>query len=228
VPTRFLADLLGKILKIKSIEVIRSPYFQETLATDDSLYKKYLKNKVYLLFFGRLSPLKGAQVLADALPKVWEIHPDLFAVFIGEDRRLDKKTTVKAYIQEKCVNNLDKTLFLPLTPHEKLYPIIEHARLVVLPSFFDNSPNTLLEAMGFGKPVVGTYGSSMDEFIEDGVSGFLVQPGDPDALAEKICQAWSRPDLEKIGQKAKEALNSHSVEKVLPELLHFYRKHLQS
>jgi glycosyltransferase involved in cell wall biosynthesis len=96
--------------------------------------------------------------------------------------------------------------FLGEIRHEELYPVVRRARLVVLPSLSDNLPNAMLEAMALGRPVIGTIGTSFDEVIEDGVSGFLVRPGDSAALADTIVAAWRRTDLDEIGQRASDAV----------------------
>ena len=131
-----------------------------------------------------------------------------------------------AFIRRVCAGYEHNLVLLPPLDHKQLYPIIANARLVVLPSLFDNAPNTLLEAMGLGRPVLGTYGTSMDEFIEDGISGFLVKPGDVRALAEKINQTWDRADLEKIGERARDVIDCLSPENILPQLLNFYESHI--
>jgi glycosyltransferase involved in cell wall biosynthesis len=113
----------------------------------------------------------------------------------------------------------DRLVFLGQVPHGQLYPIIAGARLVVLPSLVDNLPNAMLEAMALGIPVVGTTGASFDEVIEDGRTGFLVTPGDADALAAKVIGAWANPDLGKIGEAARAKMSEFSPEKRVTELV---------
>jgi len=159
-PSKLLAETLEEREGVPEVAVIRTPFFNEVDELDDAVYTESLRGKDYMLFFGKLSPLKGPQLIADALPLVWKRHPELVAVFIGEDRKFNDSMTMTEYIRRRCGDFERNLRFFPLLRHEQLYPIIQRARLVVLPSLFDNSPNTMLEAMGFGKPVVGTYGSS--------------------------------------------------------------------
>jgi glycosyltransferase involved in cell wall biosynthesis len=223
-PTQLLAGVLEKELGIRDVAVIRTPFFDETRAYDWSLYDHELKGRDYLLYFGRLSHQKGAQVLGEAMPKVWRAFPELQAVFVGEDRHYSKGYRMSQYISDQAGGHVKKLHFYPFLPHEQLYPLISGAKLVVLPSFIDNAPNTLLEAMGLGKPVVGTYGSSMDEFIEHGVSGFLARNGDSNDLAEKICQALAQPHLAEIGEAARKAMGQFHPDRIIPQLVAFYER----
>jgi len=224
-PTKLLAKILDRELGLSNVEVIRTPFYNEVSELDHKLYNDDLKGIDYLLFFGKLTRLKGAFVLGEALPLVWRQYPNLKVVFVGEDSRVGGDSS-SDLIRKNCMGYEDNLRFYPTIPHPKLYPIIQHARLVVLPTLFDNSPNTLLEAMGFGRPVVGTIGTSMDEFIEDFVSGFLVQPGNSEELAEKICEVWESKDLRQVGEAAKDVMKNLSPDQVLPQLLKFYQSHL--
>ncbi len=61
--------------------------------------------------------------------------------------------------------------------------------LLALPSFTEGMPNVVLEAFAAGVPVVSTAVGGAPEVVEDGVSGFLVPPGDAAALADRIGEA---------------------------------------
>lgn len=224
-PSKFLAKLLEQKLPLRNVWVIRSPFYNEVQESDCSCYAQGLQEQEYLLFFGRLSPQKGPHVLAEALTDVWQHYPDLLAVFIGKDVRISRDQTMVDVIKSFSKGYERNLRIYAALTHNQLYPFIAHARLVVLPTFVDNAPNTMLEAMGLGRPVIGTYGSSMDEFIEDGISGFLVESGDSDELARKICAVWNRTDLLEIGKAASDAARVLKPERILPELLQFYEEH---
>jgi glycosyltransferase involved in cell wall biosynthesis len=66
--------------------------------------------------------------------------------------------------------------------------------LAVLPSYTEGLPNIALEAFCAGVPVVGTAVGGIPEVVEDGLSGYLVPPGDPQTLASRIVAALSSED----------------------------------
>jgi glycosyltransferase involved in cell wall biosynthesis len=66
---------------------------------------------------------------------------------------------------------------------------VRAADLLVNPSLSEGMPNIVLEAMGLGTPVLATAVGGVPEIIEDGVSGRLVPPADPKALAARLREA---------------------------------------
>lgn len=65
--------------------------------------------------------------------------------------------------------------------------LIDGALCVALPAIWcENMPNAILEACAHGKPSVVSRIGSMTEMVDEGVTGLLCEPGDPDSLAEKL------------------------------------------
>ena len=223
-PSCILKDMLKKELKLKKIEVLRIPFYLETPNLDHTLYDRHLNGKSYLLFFGRLQLHKGPHILAEALPALFASYPDAYAVFVGPDTATRLGPSMQEYILNTNSPFKDRLIFLNQVSHDKLYPIIAGARLVTLPSLIDNLPNVLLEAMGLGRPVIGTYHTSFDEMIEDGVNGFLVPPGDSRALAKKIVEAWPRNDLDRVGGAARRKIEELAPKNTISTLLEYYKK----
>ena len=206
---------------VSQVDVMRTPCYVETLTWDRSVYTRYLEGKNYLLFFGRFQLHKGFHILAQALPRVLKTHPDCTAVFVGLDIETPVAPSMKEYALSLCPEGKDRMVFIEPLPHEQLYPVIKGARIVVLPSMVDNFPNTCLEAMSLGKPVIGTRGASFEEVLTDGETGFLVAAGDTDLLAEKISEAWSHPALDEIGQAAERKAREFAPEQTVQELLDY-------
>ncbi|TPW02915.1 MAG: hypothetical protein FD129_3125 [bacterium] len=67
--------------------------------------------------------------------------------------------------------------------------------LVVLPSHpvVETLPLSVMEAMAAGRPVVATRVGALDELIEDGITGWLVPPRDPEALADRLAACLADP-----------------------------------
>lgn len=226
-PSYTLKAMVEQVKGVTQVEVIRTPCYVETREWDTTVYHHYLNGKDYLLFFGRFQLHKGFHILAQALPQVLKAHQDCTAVFVGLDVGTPLAPSMKEYAELLCKKDAERLVFIDPLPHSQLYPIIKGARIVVLPSLVDNFPNTCLEAMALGKPVVGTTGASFEELITDGETGFLVPAGDVNALGEKINEVWTHPSLETIGQAAERKVQEFTPEQTVQKLLAYCERILR-
>lgn len=223
-PSHMLQRMLSERAGVGGVRVIRSPFYVETGELDHTVYERLLRGKEYLLFFGRFQLHKGFHTLAEALPRFLERFPDAHAALAGRDSPTPLAVSMTDYVRARCGRMADRLVLPGKLSHAQLYPVIKGARVVVLPSLLDNFPNACLEAMGFGKPVVGTAGTSLDEMIEEGETGFLFPANDAGALAEALRRAWTDPDLERMGEAARRKAAEFSPERTVPSLLDYYRE----
>jgi glycosyltransferase involved in cell wall biosynthesis len=223
-PSFNLQQTLMKEARLAYVRVIRPPFYLETQDWETSVYDEFLKGKKYLLFFGRFQLHKGIHTLAQALPRFLEQYPDAYAVLVGRDMESSLAPSMADYARAQCGYYAERLVVLEKLPHRQLYPVISGAHLVVLPSLIENLPNACLEAMGLGKVVIGTAGTGFDELICEGVTGFLVAPNNPEALAKKIIAAWRHPLLGEIGAAAQLKSLEFSPEITVETLLTYYRE----
>lgn len=228
VPSRAMQRTLTERAGLKNVRVNRSPFYVETEGWDDSVYKEFLEGRDYLLFFGRFQLHKGFHTLAEALPRFLERFPRAHAALVGRDVETALAPSMAEYARTRCGPAADRLVVLDRLPHAQLYPVIAGARLVVLPSLVDNFPNAGLEALGLGRPVVGTTGTSLDELITEGETGFLVTPNDPSALADTLARAWTHTGLERMGEAARLKAAEFAPERTIPALLDYYREILRA
>src|SRR5262249_5679069 len=81
---------------------------------------------------------------------------------------------------------------------------LPHFDLLALSSYTEGMPNVVLEAFAAGVPVAATAVGGTPEVVEDGVSGYLVPPGDAEALGERICVALDDADeLPHMGRRGR-------------------------
>jgi glycosyltransferase involved in cell wall biosynthesis len=222
-PSRNVQEMALSRSRLEKVELIPTPFFLESGELDPSLYRERFEGKEYLLFFGRYQLHKGFHILAQALDEVLQGNPGAYAAFVGMDMPSALASSMREFAERACPRHRARLIFIDQTPHPRLYPVIAGSRIVVLPSLVDNLPNACLEAMALQKAVVGTYGTSFDELLTDGVTGFLVPPGDPRALAEKLNAVWNRPDLDRIGRAAAERVKEFDPQVTIPILEDYFR-----
>jgi glycosyltransferase involved in cell wall biosynthesis len=222
VPSFAMQRTLSVKAGVRNTRVIRTPFYVETSDWDPKVWEQFLKDKDYLLYFGRFQLQKGFQTLVQALPLFLERYPKAYAVCVGRDTDTQLGSSMAAFARSHCRRFAGRLILLENLPHAQLYPVIERSHLVALPSLIDNLPNSCLEAMGIGKVVIGTTGTSIEELITDGVNGFLVEPDNPEALANKLIAAWVDPKLDVIAAAAKQTMHDFAPEKTVAALLSYY------
>ena len=115
---------------------------------------------------------------------------------------------------------------LPQQSRAEMAALFQKSQVVVSPSTHDGTPNTLLEALACGCfPVVGEL-ESLREWITQGENGFLVDPADPQALAEAICEGLQNPALRARSQEINARLIAERADyrAVMPQAEAFYRQ----
>jgi len=148
---------------------------------------------------GRLNPEKGQLIFLRAMEKTARSFPDVKALIIGDGQ---DRAMLEGFCREKGLS--DHVVFLG--HQEKMANYYQVLDLLVLPSLSEGLPNTVLEAMSFGVPVLATAVGGVPEIIQNG-NGLMVPPNDPGALAEKMMELLKDGALRQaIGLKGKTSL----------------------
>jgi glycosyltransferase involved in cell wall biosynthesis len=136
---------------------------------------------------GRLSSEKGFEVLVDAAASVVRTDSSIGFIHFGDGHLRDR---LAVRVRDLCISER----FVWGGFRDDLDRLIAAWDLAVLPSYTEGLPNIALEAYCAGVPVVGTAVGGIPEVVEDGLSGYLVPPGDPQTLASRIVAALSSED----------------------------------
>lgn len=188
-PSRIMAKGIEKKIG-KKVGVIETPYLQENVEWNEKIFSTKLYSKKYIFFFGRMSVDKGILVIKDIIYRVLEKYPDIYFVFAGISWKhngvIIEKELLKAAKQYR-----ERIIFLGLLSKDELMPVINNAEIILIPSLVDNFPNACAEAMALGKIVIGTDGSSLEQFIKDGYNGYLAEIGNPNSLFSALERALS-------------------------------------
>jgi len=176
------------------------------------------------LFLGRLSPVKGPDVLVEAIAALHERQPQACFVFAGDGQlRGPLEDAVRARSLQKQV------VFAGFVARERVADYLAACDLLVLPSRSEGLPHAVLEAMAFSLPVVASAVGGVPEAVEDGVTGALVPPGDPRALADALDPLLSDAALRArqgaAGRRAFEA-RAHTWDRVARDLEALYARAL--
>lgn len=221
-PSRLLADRVSRSMR-RNVEVIETPFDPAAAESDDSVFREILKDRTYLLFFGTLGVLKGVVDIAEILQRLLARHPALHFVFVGKDLGHEGESMMDLSWKRAGAYR-DRVLYLGRLPRAQLFPIVDGAMAVVLPSRIDNLPNTCIEAMSQGKIVIGTAGTSFEQLIDHGVSGFLARPADPPSLLGEIERvlALSEAERNRITRAARRTTERLAPEKIAKQLEALY------
>ena len=179
-----------------------------------------------VLYVGKIAPLKGALVLAEAIPHVLRRVPEARFVCVGSDHvtpgagstRDRMRATLKPFGADERVH------FLEPVPRGELVAMYQRAHVVVLPTFWDNFPNTVLEAMACGAPVVASAAGGVEEIVTHEREGVLVPPGDPERLEDAISRLLLDPDRRReMGAMARQkVLREYTPQRVAQRTLEVY------
>lgn len=137
-----------------------------------------------VLYAGVLTPLKGVHILLEAFLRLASEFPDARLLIVGEPEDRAYERRLKGSLGESRL--LDRVSFKGRVPQQDLADHMARARVLVLPSLAEGLPRVVFEAMACGTPVIGSAVGGIPELIEDGVNGFLVEPGNRDALAMRL------------------------------------------
>jgi glycosyltransferase involved in cell wall biosynthesis len=223
-PSRIMAGGLQRDLNRK-VAVIETPFYKEDIKEDDIIVKNKLKSKRYILYFGRMSVDKGILVIRDILYPLLKKHNDLYFVFAGNGS-MYKGIQIKDELLKSAGVYKDRLIFGGMLSQERLVPVMKEAEVIVMPSLADNFPNSCAEAMALGKIVIGTNGSSIEQFITDGVNGFLTKIGSSQDLEECIEYVLNLGDEQKVvvSKNAIERIKLLDLDKYSKKMEHIYNQ----
>jgi glycosyltransferase involved in cell wall biosynthesis len=133
---------------------------------------------------GNLLPDKGHHILIEALPRVIEQHPDVSLVFAGNDPSPSGEIKAALQAQAQRLGLADRVVLLG--HRSDVACILAGLDVFVLPSLRETFSMAILEAMACGLPVVITNVGSLQEMVANGHEGFIVEPNDLTALADRL------------------------------------------
>lgn len=176
----------------------------------------------YVLFAGRLHPMKGADILLRAWVDVIREAPGRELRLAGDG---PERATLKRMVQELGLS--ESVRFLGAIDNRELKPLYANAEAVVLPSRAEGFPLTLLEASACGSICVGSDVPGIAEIIDDGTTGFLFPTESVVGLSQRLISVLhlGTEETGRIRNSAYKKVRKHFTrQKMVEDYLQFYRR----
>ncbi len=167
---------------------------------------------------GRMVPVKGHVHFLEAARVVKEKHPETHFLVQGEGTlRQELVEKAKSLSLSSCCRFLSAA-----TPVQEVFSSLD---IFVLPSLNEGMGRVLVEAMATGLPIVASRVGGVPELVKNGVNGYLVPPGDKEALAASILSLLENPSLaSRMGEKGKEMSKNFSAQRMLAQIESLYKE----
>jgi glycogen synthase len=180
-----------------------------------------------VLYVGKVAPLKGVFVLADAIPLVIRQIPEARVVIVGSDHPTangggSSKREMLARLRQAGVAS--NVAVLDPVERTRLVGLYGDADVCVIPSLWENFSYACLEAQSCAVPVVAAAVGGLVEMIDHGRDGTLVPSNDPARLAEGILELLAHPERGRaMGEAARaKVLRNYGVPRVVRQTLAVY------
>ncbi len=199
---------ISKICSNNNIKILFNP----------CIIKDFIKintGEFNVLFMGRIGKRKGVYDIIKGAKLI--INPNIEINLYGDG---DLKEFENLINENNLQNKVKLKGWISGNIKDEAY---RSADIYILPSFEEGLPMSILEALTYGLPIICTSVGGIPEAVEEGINGFLIQPGDYKALAEKINLIADNKELrEKMGQEslriAKEKFDVNVIIKQLKDI----------
>jgi glycosyltransferase involved in cell wall biosynthesis len=204
-PSQFVIDKLKESGLFKNVRTIRLPLGIET--NDYKPEKRY--ETIEILYVGNLSKHKGVHVLIRAFKELKFKNVRLHIVGRGMD---EKELRMMAGSDQRII-------FHGFVDEEELLQMYREANVTVVPSiWYDNSPTVIYESFTNGTPVLGSRIGGIPELIEEGINGYLFEPGNAYRLKAIL------EHLKRLEKGAFESAKKYDIRKYIEKLGELFKE----
>jgi glycosyltransferase involved in cell wall biosynthesis len=181
-------------------------------------------DRLNLILLARLSPLKGVDVLLEAMLAIRQVLPQVALYLVGDDTAPEYLNYLAGLREFIYRHQLQDVYFIGW--RADCLSILSLMDILVQPSRQEGVPGAILEAMAMRKPVVATRVGGIPEVVRHGESGLLVKPEDVPGLGQAIITLAQDPQLRRrLGDRGRQvALRDYSVDTQIDNLQAIYRQ----
>lgn len=212
-PSQFILDKHAKRYPLEKNKFIHCKNFVRPTAFKTSYFFGD-----YLLYFGRLSYVKGVKTLLETAKQLKHIP-----IKIAGTGPIEKELQ-----QYKKAHQIDNVEFVGFQKGAQLFDLISHARATIVPSeWFENFPLSIIESLTMGRPVIGATIGGIPEQVINHKTGFLFESGNTDQLQVAIQQLWELTTEEHLALSKscrQFALAEYDMEKHYKQLITIFQE----
>lgn len=182
-------DNLSQIVPASHITVIEnySNVHEEAFAE-----RQRRKTNNTVLFLGEIGKRKGCYDIPDVVEKVAAAIPDVCFVLAGDGADEDK-SAIKSLLKAKGV---EKNVIFPGWVRDlQKDELLRKSDVFFLPSYNEGMPMSVLDAMGYGLPIVSTNVGGIPKIVREEMNGFCFRPGECDRMANAIISLLKNENL---------------------------------
>jgi glycosyltransferase involved in cell wall biosynthesis len=174
-----------------------------------------------VLSVGNLISIKGHELLVRAIAALQDKHPDVTCDIVGEGPERDR---LIALAQELRLQ--EKMHFLGRRKRSQVAEAMRSCTVFALPSRYEALGCVYLEAMAAEKPVIGCTGQGIEEVIQPGVNGLLINPDDLEALTRSLSMLLDDQEMRRrLGRSARHTiLHGFTLSDQAAQLSELYRE----
>jgi glycosyltransferase involved in cell wall biosynthesis len=166
-----------------------------------------------------LEPIYGLDTAIRAFAVVRETCPDVVLKIAGSG---PQHAELEALVERLGLS--ETVLFLGRLERAEIVTLYHSAHAMLNPSRVDNMPNSVLEALACGLPVVSTNVGGVPYIVRNGLTALLVEPGDERQMADAIVELRSDSQLRlRLRNAGVQAVAQYAWEEVRPQWLALYR-----
>lgn len=159
------------------------------------------------LMVARLHREKGVMEYCECARQVKKQYPDASFSFLGPEREI-KAADIQSYLDDGSVTYLGAV--------SDVRPYLHRCGVLVLPSYREGVPMSVMEAEAVGRAILTTDVPGCRDTVKDGFNGFLVPVRDADAMAEKCVYFLEHPEeVVRMGQNSRRFAEEHFDQKMI-------------
>lgn len=171
-----------------------------------------------ILFLGAINPMKGSLDMVDVVYELKKANPEIKMVIAGDG----EIEAVKSKAKEKGV--FDNLIFPGWVRGEEKEELLRNSDIFFLPSYTEGMPMSILDAMGYGLPIISTNVGGIPRLVKEGENGRLYTPGDAIGMAAGIGELLGNTEQRVAYGKRSRAIveERYSLEKHLEKIEQVY------